>query len=545
MSSALNIGLSTGNVGIGNRSYNNQLIPASNGRINGVNITALNERTRTSKASAEACVSSWVTRASAANNSWYSVAWAPELSLFAATAITGTGNRVATSPDGINWTTRAYPADYNWNLITWAPELSIFVTVGSTGTGNRVMTSSDGITWTTRATPSDNGWISVTWAPELSLFVAVATSGTNDRVMTSSDGITWTTQTSAANINWRSVVWAPELSIFVVVAITGTGNRVMTSPDGITWTTRASAADNEWRLVTWASELSLFVAVADSGTGNRVMTSPDGITWTTRASPADISWRSVCWAPELSIFVAVAGSGTGNRVMTSSDGITWATRASPADISWYHLTWAPELSIFVAVAISGTGNRVMTSAIGMPNSKSVVKALPSQMTVLANGNVGIGTTNPLKNLHVNGNIRSTSINFGVSDLSNYEEGTYTPIVFSAPAGTTYTQQVGKYILIGKFVHVFFGISGSYGNITSTSSIQISLPFTARTTGYNSSSVGDGYGHVLHNSNNRRDILVTDNNSPYTVLISGTAAVLFSNLTTTSMNLRGGIWYAID
>jgi len=36
----------------------------------------------------------------------------------------------------------------------------------------------------------------------------------------------------------------------------------------------------------------------------------------------------------------------------------------------------------------------------MPNSKSVVKALPSQMTVLANGNVGIGTTAPLQKLHI-------------------------------------------------------------------------------------------------------------------------------------------------
>jgi hypothetical protein len=39
----------------------------------------------------------------------------------------------------------------------------------------------------------------------------------------------------------------------------------------------------------------------------------------------------------------------------------------------------------------------------MPNSKSVVKALPSQMTVLPNGNVGIGTTNPNHLVQITGN----------------------------------------------------------------------------------------------------------------------------------------------
>ena len=215
---------------------------------------------------------------------------------------------------------------------------------------------------------------------------------------------TWTARTSAADNNWQSVCWSSELSLFVAVAATGTGNRVMTSPDGITWTTRTSAADNNWRSVCWASELSLFVAVANTGAGNRVMTSPDGITWTARTSAADNDWFSVCWSSELSIFVAVASTGTGNRVMTSPDGITWTTRTSSADNSWYSVCWSSELSLFVAVGDIGTGNRVMTSAIGMPNSKSVVKALPSQMTVLPNGNVGIGTTNPYTKLHVVGDV---------------------------------------------------------------------------------------------------------------------------------------------
>jgi hypothetical protein len=73
--------------------------------------------------------------------------------------------------------------------------------------------------------------------------------------------------------------------------------------------------------------------------------------------------------------------------MTSPDGITWTARSTPSK-DWYTLCWSPELSIFVTVAYGGT-NPVMTSAIGMPNSKSVVKALPSQMSVDANGNTSI------------------------------------------------------------------------------------------------------------------------------------------------------------
>jgi hypothetical protein len=72
---------------------------------------------------------------------WRSVCWSPNLGLFCAVAYTGTGNRVMTSPDGINWTIRASAADNNWRSVCWSPNLGLFCAVAGTGTGNRVMTS--------------------------------------------------------------------------------------------------------------------------------------------------------------------------------------------------------------------------------------------------------------------------------------------------------------------------------------------------------------------------------------------------------------------
>ena len=82
-------------------------------------------------------------RTSAADNGWLGIAWSPELGLFAAVANSGVGNRVMTSPDGINWTIRTSAADNDWHSIAWSPELGLFAAVAFTGVGNRVMTSPD------------------------------------------------------------------------------------------------------------------------------------------------------------------------------------------------------------------------------------------------------------------------------------------------------------------------------------------------------------------------------------------------------------------
>jgi len=95
------------------------------------------------------------------------------------------GDRVMTSPDGINWTARSAAGDDDsWRGITYGNGL--FVAVSYSG-GDRVMTSPDGINWTARsAAGDDDEWYGITYGN--GLFVAVGSTGVGDRVITSGKG---------------------------------------------------------------------------------------------------------------------------------------------------------------------------------------------------------------------------------------------------------------------------------------------------------------------------------------------------------------------
>jgi hypothetical protein len=418
--------------------YSNTNIPVSDGKINGINITTLNARTRASFGTALRCTGTWTFRTNLTSFNHTSICWSPELGIF----VSGTMNGSVTySSDGITWSNT--PVTQTISNICWSPQLNLFVAVSygaGGGTGTRALTSSTGTTWTTRTTPADNDWNSVCWSPELSLFVAVASTGTGNRIMTSPNGITWTARSSPLDMGWDSVCWSPELNLFVAVAISGTGNRVMTSSNGINWTARASANDTMgWSSVCWSPELGLFAAVASSGTGNRVMTSPNGITWTSYASSSDTNdWTAICWSPELSIFTAVANAGT-NRVMISPDGMNWTARTSANETStWSCIAWSPELSMFVSGAYNW---KVMTSARGISTATNSVIATQTQLCVSqSNGYVGIGTSNPSSLLH----IQSQRANGSNTDTTPYMKIIKTGMSNYDSAGIQVGQGTGDY-----------------------------------------------------------------------------------------------------
>ena len=347
-------------------------------------------------------ISLWSSRTSN-DNDWWGVTYGTPngVGLFVAIASSGTGNRVMTSPDGINWTLRTSAANNTWSSITYGNGL--FVAVAISGTGNRVMTSPNGINWTLRTSAADNDWWGVTYGTPngVGLFVAVASSGTGNRVMTSPDGINWTLRTSAADSNWFSVVYGNGL--FVAVAAFFGVKRVMTSPDGIKWTLRTSAADsNNWVNVTYGTPngFGLFVAVGN----NRIMTSPDGINWTLRTTIVNINIWCVCYGNGL--FVAVFFN-TGNIVLTSSDGITWNSMSSAASNSWRGVIYGNGL--FVAVAESGLGNRVMTATTLSPTITNF--SIPTKRY----GDAPFTITQPTSNS--SGSFSYTSSNLSVATIS--------------------------------------------------------------------------------------------------------------------------------
>ena len=438
--------LSDVDIGIG---YRDNLIPKMTGRVNNVNITALNQRTRTSYATAEKAVSTWTTRTIDASN-WLSVAWSPELSLFVAVAFAGT-NQLATSPDGITWTGRTMVTG-GWTGVVWSSELSLFVAVAYSGT-NQLATSPDGITWTGR-TMVTGGWNTITWSPELSLFVAVEFQG--NQFATSTDGINWTSGTITAGAlgEWADIVWSPELSIFVTVDYSSSPGRFATSTDGTNWTTHTIGGSN-WISVAWSPELSLFVAVSGNGTNN-FATSPDGINWTIGTIVSGI-WTDLIWSPESSIFVAVGFSSGTNHIATSPDGITW-TGHTIASGDWKRILWSPELSLFVTLATGGT-NQAATSNFVIPSPLNTPMSHPGQLHVdTATGNVGIGTVSPTTNLDVNGS-------FKVNGPHSYS-GRPVAVVgrAAAPNGRVYTG-----------IYTFNTVLYNDGNIYDTSNGRFTIP----------------------------------------------------------------------
>ncbi len=324
---------------------------------------------------------------------------------------------------------------------------------------DNIITSSDGTNWTVIPVNTGNNFRSICWSPELSLFCAVSDdTGGSTNVITSSDGITW----SIVGINvaaYYSICWSPDLCLFCAVGL----NALATSSDGIVWNQPVEI--EEWYSICWSPELGIFCAVGVALYDYNIMISYDGTNWSGYYSSAALTFASICWSQELSIFCASVGT---TKIAISKDGITWVTKTVTNTSSW--LCWSPELSIFCAVAKAGT-QRVMTSIIGMPNSRSTIKALPGQFMVDNAYNVGIGTTIYRQRLDVVGGNTIVSGNIGIgTTIPRFDTHVLGVSYFKTNVGIGTTIQRTTLDIVGDII-----ASGNIGIGTTLPAFRIKIP----------------------------------------------------------------------
>ncbi len=351
----------------------------------------------------------WLRRTTPNSNSYWGIDWSSQLGLFAAVSIDGTGNRVMTSPDGINWTARTSASDSVWISIHWVSDLSLFIAVGS----NACMSSNNGITWTSQ-TISSGGWRDFAWSPKLKLLVAVANNGTN-RCATSPDGINWTIITINVNA-WYRIVWSQELGIFVTISegTTSVTNRIAYSYDGINWNYADAPSLVNWRGLVWASGLGLFISSSNGNVGNEIMTSPDAINWTLRTTISLNALQNLTYSPELNLVLGLSGAS----VIYSYDGINWDSYNHGSNLDWRNICWSCELGVFVGVNNGATTSQILTSksmwnyplSIYLDSYSATSNLNIDDKTLFinsVNNRVGILTSTPAYELEVNGTAGKT------------------------------------------------------------------------------------------------------------------------------------------
>jgi hypothetical protein len=304
-------------------------------------------------------INNWTPRNSVTTNAHEKIIWVSELGLFIVIADTGSGNRVMTSPDGINWTART-TSDHGWQDICWCKEIGVLCMV-SNDELSRFMYSTDGINWNTTST-MNNGyyWHGICWSSSLGLAVAVAMDETNPIATTTNPASVAWTQRTAPNRTWRTICRSDTVGLFVAAGEHDAGvTAIMTSPNGIDWTLRSAPANINIDKLIWAEELGLFVG---SGGLGHVITSTNGINWVAHTTPLTNSYVwDLCWSPELHLLVAYLIND--NRVLTSPDGINWTARPfieKTTDSRQGGICWSSDLGVFVIV-MEGANPNIVTS----------------------------------------------------------------------------------------------------------------------------------------------------------------------------------------
>lgn len=263
----------------------------------------------------------------------------------------GTGQRTATSTDGVNWTSQTAnmqtaqgTTSAGVGITSIAYGAGLFVAVGNNGRG---VTSPDGVTWTNQINYplTTNTTVQIIW--DGARFVVVSLTG---EIAFSADGITWTTY--GAVLPGFSVTFPARgiaydgVSTYVAV---GKDSKCATSTNLSSWTAQAglntALPTVNIQDIVW--HINKFIVIGDAGT---CATSPDGVTWTSRSG-----YGTAIGVTENGTGLysngtfTIAGSGNGKAAITVN-GIDWTNEPNilPTPASFR------ALNAFIYQVISGT-----------------------------------------------------------------------------------------------------------------------------------------------------------------------------------------------
>lgn len=355
---------------------------------------------------------------SVGTNTYDTIVWSNKLDIFL--AITNTG--IFISQDGINWLLYSRPTANSGFILDstkkskliWSAELGQFIMFSiydnSTIKKLFIFSSSDGINWSILGSGINNivSINCITWSIDLNTFIISCENNLNNPVLfKSTDCNVWEIiNFLAPNLKIiHDICWSSEL--FTYVAIGETTNNVLCtliSDDSVNW---VLYEQNTLQLkygykIIWNSDYGIFCALATADGGqniNVILTSENGINWTVQYSSLTFI-NDIYYAIDINLFIAT----TQNKIITSYNTIKWNEQNLSSQLGI--VSWSPTLSVFVILSNSG----IIVSNILKPNTRSTVLSNNSFITSLfTNGNIGIGTTSPNYDLHINGDLKADDI----------------------------------------------------------------------------------------------------------------------------------------
>lgn len=280
----------------------------------------------------EKAIASWTAGNNSTGSSWNSIAWSPQLEVFAMVRQGGTLiNKIVTSSNGgISWTDRKITTKAYQGVI-WCDDLSgVGMFVSTQGNGGEITISLDGSGWTDISTPVTSG----------GTIGAIAYSPSLKRVVTgpiySDDGYNWNRGNASAD--FYNLTWSENLKLFATIV----GTSIRISPDGINWTTKTSSPPITSSMseggIAWSPELGIFCGVG----GGQIVISSDGNNWKRYTTAVSLPYRNLSYSSQLRIFLG----GTSSSVSYSYDGINWFTKNLGLNGAKSSI-WCPELGYFL------------------------------------------------------------------------------------------------------------------------------------------------------------------------------------------------------